>query len=97
MRFLSPFIPVEGDQTLETYEDPNLLAWVGVSEEFAGVMLHLVFSGAVHFHPASEAYHIKLGANPGLPVLKRLPKGRLKRPHWFPVAVSLKPFEYGRA
>lgn len=75
------------------YLADDLVAWSGVSEQFARAMSDLIERGRVHFHALTselEAFivHSAHGEALSLPmVTDRRPSTGYKSPHWVPVVV----------
>jgi hypothetical protein len=84
-------------QGIETHGDywfevvPNIVAWSGMSEVFADLLVELRTRCNVETKPAHPLVYFIDGRMVRLPVVKRFPKGGYKKPHWLPVTFSPKP------
>ena len=65
----------------------NLLYWSGVSKDGALALTGLIGDKKLHYKPTSVMIYLIDGANPDLPIAKRLTS--YKTPHWLPVTLHL--------
>ena len=83
-RVLSSFMPVKGDLSAEVGHVPNLVLWVGMSQEWIQTLNELFTAGLIWRQPCPVLSYMVDGKVLTLPVAKRLPKGGYKTPHWGP-------------
>ena len=93
-RVFEPYMPTRGDYVLE-YPDTNILIHVGMSQELVELVLELVRSKAVYYHPAEVLTYLVDGELPNLPIA-RDPKKAVaghgyKKPHWLPLCLRVVP------
>lgn len=67
--------------------EPNMVLWMGLSEDFLDAMGALVKEGQLEIKPATPLVYIMDGLCLTLPLVKG--NYRYKKPHWFPVCFSL--------
>jgi hypothetical protein len=90
---LEPYLPIRG-YVAWVLDDPNLILWLGMSEEFMAVLKELNTRKRVFPHPASLLiYMIDGGRIPTLPIAKKPPKGGYKTEHWIPICLRPVPIE----
>lgn len=81
-------VPARGDYCVEFPTMPNMLLWMGMSEEFIDIAQALDKHPDVDWKPTSTLVYIADGRCPMAPLAKRPRKGGYKKPHWLPVVFN---------
>lgn len=79
----------QGIVALHANADDNVVLWAGMSDEAASLVLDLIQSQQIHFHPCSHWVYLADGEVLRLPFVKKIPAGGYKKPHWLPVVLRL--------
>lgn len=93
LNHLEPRFGVRGDLAFSLNNDPNLIVWVGVSEEFTAALRQLLAEKRVFFHPGSVMAYAIDGGLLQMPVASRPPKGGYRTPHWIPISLRVVPLD----
>lgn len=81
-----------GDRAIFHKNYPNLICWIGLTEEAANAVLHLLNSRRLHHKPTSIIVYLCDGALLNLPLVKSASAAKkYKNPHWFPVTLNSGP------
>lgn len=81
-----------GDRAIFHKYYPNLICWIGLTEEAANAVMHLLNSGQIHHKPASILVYLYDGQLLDLPLVKSASAARkYKTPHWLPVTLNSGP------
>ena len=89
------FLETAGEQGLALRSDPNVVLWVGMSQELAELISKLIASKRLYLHRADVDSYKSNGKNVRLPLLDDLPEERLSKPAWLPVCLRDLPPEEG--
>lgn len=81
-------VETEGEQGLALRSDPNIVLFLGMSRELAGVLAKLISAQKLYLHPTRKDEYPAEGGMARLPALEELPENRISRPAWLPVCVS---------
>jgi hypothetical protein len=84
-RVLRPHIPTQGDWAATDPHYPNVVFWAGMSEEWLDVLQELLDAQLVWRDVASRLTYMIDGRTLKFPLVKRLPDGGYKQPHWAPI------------
>lgn len=89
-RLLSKHIPTEGTKVAFSPDYPNVLWWIGMSDDFAAVMHEVGVSRKVEYRATSMLTYYIDGKVPNLPLVKGKSLKAIKaykRPHWLPMTL----------
>jgi hypothetical protein len=86
-------VPVEGDRAICLSDDPNIILWAGMSEEFTEIMHAMMREKRIFPHPAAHLVYLIDGKTLRFPLAQRMPKGGYKKPHWAPICFRCTPYE----
>jgi hypothetical protein len=89
---LAPLIPVKGPLAAEVSTVPNLVLWIGMSQEWVDVLHELFSAGVLWRAPCASLTYLVDGAWLDMPIAKRQPKRGYATPHWAPSCV--RPIEH---
>ena len=89
------YFPVHGTFDWASGTHRNVIFWVGLSEELADAIIDLLRARRLFMHPASWWTYCADGVLLNLPLVKCVPPGGYKRPHWAPTALRLVPPDNG--
>ena len=78
-------IGVKGEHAICSSVDPNLILWLGLSEQAKNILLAFMRHPDVTVSLANWLSYAVDGAIPTLPMAFDLPPGGLLEPHWVPV------------
>ncbi len=89
------YLETAGEQGLALKSDPNVVLWVGMSQELCELLSKLIAAKRLYLHPAEK--HVRESMEPlaRLTMLPELPLDPLKHPGWLPVIVRDLPPEMG--
>ena len=90
------YFPVHGTFDWVNGTHRNVIFWVGLSEELADAIIDLLRARRLFMHPASWWTYCADGVLLNLPLVKCVPPGGYKRPHWAPTALRVVPMDNGR-
>jgi hypothetical protein len=79
-----------GDQSIELPALPNVVLWVGMSDDFIDLVDALQATGQVQMQSTVPLVYLIDGGFPNLPIAKRPPKSGYRQPHWAPVVFNPK-------
>ena len=79
--------PLEGELSLVTAGDRNLILWAGMSRLFYEAVVELLHGGQVVPQPTSILTYLIDGRSLTLRLAQRPPKSGYKKPHWLPVCL----------
>jgi hypothetical protein len=68
---------------------PNVILWMGVSEDLADLILELVNEGVLFLWPAHPVTYLIDGKGLTLPIAQRPPKEGYKKPRWLPTCLRV--------
>ncbi len=85
LRELLPWF--SGDLMWTSKEDPNVVFWSGVSQEFIDAFREAEGLGLVHLEPAHVLTYLVDGGGLKLPVVRGKSKVPHKTPHWLPLVL----------
>lgn len=77
-----------GRLSLYSAEDPNVLFWIGLSQELVDALVALRGAGELHLEVADPARYLRV---PALPIAQAHPEGGWDRKVWMPVVVRQGP------
>jgi hypothetical protein len=84
-RVLSEFMEVKGTTSIQGA--PNVILWMGVSEDLADLILELVNEGVLFLWRTQFLTYLIDGRGLTLPIAKRPPKEGYKKPRWLPTCL----------
>jgi hypothetical protein len=83
------FDGAEGDYSLDLTH--NLSVMMGVSIKLIDLVKEALMSKKLFLNPSSLIVHLADGGIPNVPILTRMPKKALTKPHWFPTVLDTQP------
>lgn len=83
-------IPAKGSAALCNKDDPNIIFWVGFSQEALAVVYAILDTAGVEQRPISRLAAFAAGPMLNMPMVNRPPKAGYTEPHWLPTAFVVK-------
>lgn len=87
----STYTEVEGEQGLALRSDPQMVLWVGMSQEFCETLIDLISNRRIYVHPTDVERYRPFGGLK-LPIQPAPTTEKLARPHWFPASLRNRPY-----
>lgn len=82
---LEPYFHVRGERAL--YLRPNLILWLGVSEQLTQILERMAKTGSLYFQPCHFLVYCCDGVMLRLPIARR--QRPYTKPHWLPVTLCV--------
>ncbi len=82
------FTSTNGEQGLALRSDPNLILWLGLSQEFAGELSKLISNKRLHLRLADASVFGNAASELKLPKLTSLPDNKVSKPAWLPTCLT---------
>jgi hypothetical protein len=82
------FTSTSGEQGLALRADPNLILWLGLSQEFAGDLAKLISNKRLYLRVAEASAFGDSAAEIKLPKLTSLPDNKVSKPAWLPTTLT---------
>ncbi len=82
------FISTSGEQGLALRADPNLIVWLGLSQEFAGELSKLITNKRLYLRVTDAAAFDDVISEVKLPKLSSLPDNKVSKPAWIPTCLT---------
>lgn len=82
------FTSTNGEQGLSLRADPNLILWLGLSQEFAGELAKLISNKRLFLRLAEASAFGEAATEIRLPKLTSLPDNKVSKPAWLPTCLT---------
>ncbi|MBC7818705.1 MAG: hypothetical protein IAG10_17590, partial [Planctomycetaceae bacterium] len=82
------FTSTNGEQGLALRADPNLILWLGLSQEFAGELSKLISNKRLYLRLADASAFGDSVSEIKLPKLTSLPDNKVSKPAWLPTCLT---------
>ncbi len=89
------FLNTEGEQGLALRSDPNVVLWVGMSQELCELLSKMIAAKRLYLHAADQRAHDETQTLTRLKRLTEMPEESLKQPGWLPVVLRDLPPDSG--
>jgi ATP-dependent 26S proteasome regulatory subunit len=89
------YIETSGEQGLALRSDPNVVLWVGMSQELAELISKLIAGKRLYLHQTDAGRYKANGKQLKLTPLESLPEDRIAKPAWLPTCLRDLPPEGG--